>query len=720
MLEGLKQSIKEKLHNRCITQYSEQVEILSDSYRQWYLSNEEWKKAAFSHKKSCRLIAMQSIEKGFVLQKNLPSVIVFYDSKGQLEEASLGLIGDLFAKHKDTQIAYADEDELDVDGRRINPWFKPCWSPDTLESFQYFGHIFAVRTKLLELISEEEWMLILKDNYEENCYRMILLLCDKIRQSAERQAAMTPPYEQIRQNPLFQHNNICIRSIDKVLIHMPEGQEDVEHRRLSEEEDAIRVASAPRPKKTYKWTQTMEIKTGKKRSGMDMPASLENGDDIGARKHGYAGEESGVTIAAVIPSKDHPEILEVCLSSLREKTNLSGIRLEIIVVDNGSSNENKEVYEKLSEQYDFYYHYAPMDFNFSKMCNLGVGLARSEYVLLLNDDMEIIQGNWLQRLLAKACQPHAGAVGAKLLYPDSDIMQHIGITNIMVGPVHKLLKKHDNEYHYHGQNRHVYDMIGVTAACLLVKKEKYDRVGGFNEEMQVAYNDVDFCFSLYEAGYYNIQRNDVILYHHESLSRGDDNMSDAKWERLLKEKDILYNRHPALKSKDPFYSRNLACHSNLYIANHRYPYEMRDYYTRAGKWKKAEPVAWENGCLTLNVEHARMEKKLEFTEKDDVYWIEGWSYVLGMDNSHYRRKLLLTGTKGNRYLLEVLDRYRKDVVDILPEQTNVALAGFTVRVPKGAIPEDDYTIAMICYDKCSNQKLYAKSDMLLEAHPNRE
>ena len=421
---------------------------------------------------------------------------------------------------------------------------------------------------------------------------------------------------------------------------------------------------------------------------------------------------SGALISVVIPSKDNPDVLEICIASLRDKTVLpSWVSLEIIVVDNGSSGENRIRLERLAEQFHFRYFYHPMEFNFSRMCNYGIRKSNGDYILLLNDDMEIIQSDWLAKLYEKASLPHAGAVGAKLLYPDSDVIQHIGITNIKVGPVHKLLKKHDSKSHYHGQNRHVYDMIGVTAACLLIARDKYDQAGGLYEEMAVAYNDVELNFALYELGYYNIERCDVTLYHHESLSRGDDNLSDEKWIRLLHEKDILYTRHPSLKGFDPFYSRNLAVHSNLYLSNFMYAYEKRDYYTDVKLWKKPEPVQWENGCLTVNAEHARKEKKLEFTERDDVYWIEGWSYVLGMDNCRYKRSLLLLGSGGKIYQAAVLDRYRKDVEAILPEQQNVALAGFVCRIPKDALPADTYTVSMLASDRCSSQRLYAKTEM---------
>ena len=118
--------------------------------------------------------------------------------------------------------------------------------------------------------------------------------------------------------------------------------------------------------------------------------------------------------------------------------------------------------------------------------------------MFLNDDMEIVGENWLVLLMEKAVLPYVGAVGAKLLYPDTDIIQHAGITNLRVGPAHKLQFAHDTEDHYFGQNRGVHDMLGVTGACLLVKKTIFEKSGGFDETLAVAFNDVDLCYKIYE------------------------------------------------------------------------------------------------------------------------------------------------------------------------------------------------------------------------------
>ena len=198
-----------------------------------------------------------------------------------------------------------------------------------------------------------------------------------------------------------------------------------------------------------------------------------------------------------------------------------------------------------------------MDFNFSRMCNLGVKNSSGDILLFLNDDIEVLDGQWLENMVGHAQVPYTGAVGAKLLYPDRDSIQHIGIINIKLGPVHLFARYTDKSTYYFNRNRIEYNYLAVTAACLTIERRKFDEVGGFDEGLAVAYNDVDFCFKLFEAGYYNVIRNDAVLIHYESISRGDDRDSDEKYARLMKEQQVLYEKHPRFDRIDPFYNINL-------------------------------------------------------------------------------------------------------------------------------------------------------------------
>ena len=153
-------------------------------------------------------------------------------------------------------------------------------------------------------------------------------------------------------------------------------------------------------------------------------------------------------------------------------------------------------------------------------------------------------------------------------------------------------------------------MIGVTAACLMIERRKYREVGGLDETMKVAYNDVDFCFKLIEAGYYNVLRNDAILYHYESLSRGLDEQDDNKWERLLCEKEKLYEKHPAMESRDVFYHKNLIDNDSHYACNFKFDYEnnlktTEIFVENAGKLAEAE-----TGVLELTIDRAEKQHKI--------------------------------------------------------------------------------------------------------------
>lgn len=200
-----------------------------------------------------------------------------------------------------------------------------------------------------------------------------------------------------------------------------------------------------------------------------------------------------------------------------------------------------------------------MEFNFSFMCNCGGKVSKGEFVLFLNDDIEIPSKDplWLEKMLGQAQLSHVAMVGAKLLYPGTDIIQHDGIINLKEGPAHILCKAHDSKNYYYGRNRVEYNYSSVTAACMMVEKKIYTQLGGFNNELPVAYNDVDICLKAVEKGYYNVVRNDVCLYHHESVSRGLDIEQDKK-NRLMKEKEKLYMSHTALYVNDPFYNINLS------------------------------------------------------------------------------------------------------------------------------------------------------------------
>lgn len=404
-------------------------------------------------------------------------------------------------------------------------------------------------------------------------------------------------------------------------------------------------------------------------------------------------------ISVIIPSKDNAVVLKKCLDTLKKTA--ADISYEVLLVDNGSGEAvKKKIEEMTADAPDILYIYEPMEFNFSKMCNLGAERAKGSLLLFLNDDIEATHTGWLSDMAKLAERPHVGAVGCKLLYPDTDKIQHAGITNLPMGPVHKLQFLRDNKCYYDNRNRGIWNVSAVTAACLMVRREVFEEAGGFCESMQVAFNDVDFCFILLEKGYYNAVCNHIHLLHHESMSRGADE-SEEKLKRLHRERTMLYDRHPGLNGKDPFYHDWLnrtgldtriqpAYRSGREIADVQAAKEVAKESNEAYVLKNAR----KDRCLLVRIEAA------------DATHISGYGVVLGSDNACFNGKLLLErkGRQPAVYELDFTEQYRQDLQENMPDQKNVALCGFHVNIAE-PLPEGEYRIGMLATDKISGSSL---------------
>ena len=264
-------------------------------------------------------------------------------------------------------------------------------------------------------------------------------------------------------------------------------------------------------------------------------------------------------ISIIIANKDHYEDLSRCISSILDKSTYENF--EIIVVENNSTTaEIKEYYEELSRHPKIRIVTYAGEFNYSRINNFGAGFAQGEYLLLLNNDTQVISVNWMEELLMYGQRPDVGAVGAKLYYPDKTI-QHAGIV-IGLGAHrtagHTHYKVNYENVGYMGRLCYAQDVTAVTGACLLVKKELYDRLGGLDESFAVALNDVDFCLRLREEGYLNVFNPYCELYQFESRSRGLDDR-DEKAERYDRESAHFREKwKEALSKGDPYYNPNFS------------------------------------------------------------------------------------------------------------------------------------------------------------------
>lgn len=275
-------------------------------------------------------------------------------------------------------------------------------------------------------------------------------------------------------------------------------------------------------------------------------------------------------VSIIIPFKDKPELLRMCIGSILEKSTYQNF--EIIGISNNSeSQETFDLMKVLSgkdARLRFVTHDIP--FNYSEINNFGATLANGDHLILLNNDIEIISPDWIESLLEYSVQEDVGAVGALLLYPN-DTIQHAGVI-IGLGGVAGHSHKHRK---FDCDDTVVRPYVGqylsaVTAACLMVKKDLFRLVDGLNEQLAVAFNDVDFCLRLVERGFKNVYTPYCMAYHHESVSRGSED-TPSKIKRFHTEIGYMKKRHHGvLRQGDPFYNPNLSLsHEDFRIRQQR-------------------------------------------------------------------------------------------------------------------------------------------------------
>ena len=677
MLGKIKDAIQGRLYRKCIEEYERELRCQTEPYLAWVKETEQGSPA--TAKNAVGVVYLEKCGRTFSLAALRQDYILFVSEAGRPADGAAAEFAQYFEMHADVDIVYADEDTWmlpeeqalpeDESAHRIFPWIKPMWSPDTLLSFLYFGNVFAVRRAAFLGL---EWLG--DDDYRKNIYDFVLKASE---------------------------GEHCPGHLEKVLFHAyrtGKNQAEIEET-LMHETDFIGVGAA------YDSIRERAFA----RRGIHAEMALDAA--VGITYPVYSLPDTPL-VSIVIPSKDNPEVLMQCIRSIQRHTAYPNY--EIIVVDNGSAGTVRSTLEAFRQECPFDYLYQPMDFNFSCMCNLGAQRAKGTYLLLLNDDMEVFESSWLTRMVGQASLAHVGAVGAKLLYPGTTLIQHVGITNTISGPGHKLKLLDDNVSYYYGRNRFVYDLVGVTAACLLMRRTRFLEMEGLYEGLAVAYNDVDLCFRLHSRGLYNVQRNDVVLYHHESLSRGDDLKDERKLKRLTAEKDTLYSRHPALYRQDPFIGTLLNSGDSEYLCRWLEGYEL------TGMVKTEPPLAegerlpapeTMNQAIMISVEECGKEH-FQKKEKPD-YLIKGWAYVPGADNARYAFKLLLVNSAGKVWAMPVQKRYRKDVAAILPDETNVLMTGFCNWIMEGALPPGTYELWLTAKDGCSRQRLYRSMEKKL-------
>ncbi|MEA1830982.1 glycosyltransferase family 2 protein [Methylobacterium durans] len=442
--------------------------------------------------------------------------VVFLDNDDELTPDCLYELA-LCIDRTGADFVYSDEDKIDGEGLFSMPFFKPDWSPDALMSIMYTCHVSCMRRSLIEAAGG------LRQGFEgAQDYDLTLRVTER---------------------------TTAIAHVPKVLYHW----------RTLPSSLASDMAAKP-----YAHDSVRRLKE-EALTRRGIPGTVEPVAAMPGQFRVNYSPRGTPTVSIVIPSKDNPAMLRRCVDSILKVSTYRSF--EIVVIDNGSTQRPAlKTLEELRKLDAVTILSDPSPFNYSAINNLGARTARGEILLFLNDDTEILSPDWLERLAGYAQRDHVGAVGARLLFPDGKI-QHCGIVNLYDGPGHAFYRRNDDQVADFGRNTLEFDWVAVTGACLAIERRKFVAVGGFDETLPVAYNDVELCFRLVEAGYFNVVCQNVRLVHHESVTRGDDQASREKRERLRRDMMRLYARHPGFLARDPFHSRNLNPLSGLFLPN---------------------------------------------------------------------------------------------------------------------------------------------------------
>ena len=413
-------------------------------------------------------------------------------------------------KDPEIDVVYTDEDKLDIDGGELfEPHFKPDFNPDLLTSVNYICHLFVVNHELLLEVG------LFKEEFDgAQDYDFILRCTEKARK-------------------------IC--HIPKALYHWRCHQDS--------------TASNPESKLYAFEAGARAVKAHYDRLGIPVK-SVEKGIDYGIY-HTTFEITGDPLVSVIIPNKDHSADLDLCMRSLIEKSTYKN--LEFIVVENNSTDPATfAYYEKIQKEFEFVHVVTwEREFNYSAINNFGVTFAKGEYLLFLNNDTELINPESIEEMLGYCQREDVGITGVRLLYSD-DTIQHAGVVVGFGGIAgHTFIGLHKAESSYFNQAMCARNYSAVTAACMMSKRSLFDQVGGFSEDLAVAFNDIDYCMKIRSLNKLVVYAPYALFYHYESKSRGLEDTPE-KVERFNREIKKFSDKWPdILRDGDPYYNPNL-------------------------------------------------------------------------------------------------------------------------------------------------------------------
>ena len=417
------------------------------------------------------------------------------------------------AANPDARLIYTDSDQLVNGLHRRLPEFKPEWSPDYQLAAHYIGDAFVVRSDVLVQVTPY-WL----NHGSNSLYALLAMIAD-----------------------LLDTGNTL--RIPEILWHKTR--------------DTALAADI---------TAVRPILSG---TGIARTAAVEEANTPRGYRLRYPIPKTQPRVDIIIPTRDQCNLLKSCIDSILTKTSYGNYIVTII--DNGSTEREALVYlDELRKNPRFKVLSYPHPFNYSAINNFAVGQSDAELVVLMNNDIEVISPHWLQEMVSCAIRENAGCVGAKLYYPDGRI-QHAGVVlgiHGVAGHVFRLSER--DAVGYLDRLRHVQNYSVVTGACLALRREIYQQVGGLNDrDLEVAFNDIDLCLKVQDAGFRNVWTPYAELYHHESATRGDYD-DRKKVSGLRREAAYIAQRWGALLVDDPAYNPNLSLAGTEFELSTRY------------------------------------------------------------------------------------------------------------------------------------------------------
>lgn len=444
--------------------------------------------------------------------------IALLDQDDLLAPHALSVMVEELRRHPETQIIYSDEDKVDEQGWRSHPHFKPDWNHTLALAQNYVCHLLMIK-------------------------RELVLAAGGLRQGLEG----------------AQDHDLLLRCVERVsspnqIRHVPEI---LYHWRMHERSTAQSLDSKP-------YAQLNGCRAVQEHLDRQHVAADVGVDGMFYRVR-YRAPKAWPKVSVVIPTRDRPELLAKCLSTVLARTDYPDI--EFWIVDNGSTDPEALAWlERFGAAPRVQVLRDESPFNYSALNNLAVAQSTGSVICLLNNDIEAKDTNWLREMVSTLLQPDVGVVGCRLCYPNGTL-QHAGVIVGLGGTAGHIFRgQKPGDPHYMHRPMLRQELSAVTAACLVTRREVYEQLGGLDTSFAVAFNDIDYCLRARKHGWKVVYDPHAELIHHESASRGKDRTREQK-ARLTSEKERLIHRHADFIAHDPAYNPNLTIeHENASLA----------------------------------------------------------------------------------------------------------------------------------------------------------